>query len=283
MAEIAVIQAPVEQDLGEFSRILWQQHISHRIFEQEGMQYLLVGNEHDARHVDQAYRQYQAGELSLDSAVPRPVKKAGLPPATVLRAPVTLIAIVLSVLGYFLVKYDGDFELVRYLTFFHFDFNWGGQVVFQLPRGEYWRLITPVFLHFSLLHIVFNMLWLWDLGRRVEILQGSGRMLAMVLLIGVGSNLTQSMFAQVGIFGGMSGVIYGLLGYGWIWSTLRPEQSLHIPNSVLNFMLAWLVLCMFGIAELLGAGAVANAAHVGGLLMGMVLGGAAGLIAKMSD
>ena len=104
----------------------------------------------------------------------------------------------------------------------------------------------------------------------------------VIMVIGLGSNIAQFMYADVAIFGGMSGVIYGLLGYGWIWSLVLPEQSLHIPKAVIIFMLVWLVLCFMGFASLMGVGDVANAAHLGGLIMGMLMGLGAGLIEKSS-
>ena len=139
-------------------------------------------------------------------------------------------------------------------------------------------MITPVFLHFSILHIVFNMLWLWDLGRRVELVQSSSRLFGIMLVIALGSNLGQAMYADVGIFGGMSGVIYGLLGYCWVWSQLLPHRSMQVPTAIVLFMLGWLVICLYGFTELMGLGRVANAAHVGGLVMGLVIGLGAALI-----
>jgi GlpG protein len=279
MYEIKVLAISKDQNLQSLSQFLWQKKVAHRIIEQDDEQWLLVGNENDAHFVHDCYQRFLQGDFdSLLSAQPK--QSLRMPLAQFfLRAPVTLLALLLSVAGYFLVQFDNDFELVKYLTFFHFDRNYTGQVIFQLPQGDYWRLFTPVFLHFSVLHIVFNCLWLWDLGRRVEVLQGSYRMFGIVLLIGMGSNITQAIFADVGVFGGMSGVIYGLLGYGWVWSALRPQQSLQIPQAVINFMLIWLVACFFGVAEILGAGAVANAAHLGGLIMGMLLGLCAAIIA----
>lgn len=279
MSEIIVIEAAGDEDLNVFSRFLWQQKITHRILLQDDKQLLLVGNKLDADYVYQSYQQFRQG-VQPESKTYQKDKPLSLSPH---KFPVTLLLTLLSIAGYFLVKLDASFEIVRLLTFFYFDQAVTGQIVFALPKGEYWRLFTPVFLHFSILHIVFNALWLWDLGRRVEKLQGSLRMLAIVLLIGMGSNIIQAMFAQVSIFGGMSGVIYGLLGYAWVWSGLRPEKSLGVPPGVISIMLIWLVACMLGVAELLGAGAVANAAHLGGLIMGLILGAAAAMIDRTAD
>jgi GlpG protein len=146
-------------------------------------------------------------------------------------------------------------------------------------QQQYWRLLTPIFLHFSLLHIVFNMLWVWDLGRRVELVQGRVRLLLVVVVIGVVSNIVQAR-AQTALFGGMSGVDYGLLGYCWIWGWLRRDPVLQVPMPVMIAMLAVLLLSMTGIMSLLGAGAIANAAHLGGLAAGLVLGLATVLVGK---
>ena len=75
----------------------------------------------------------------------------------------------------------------------------------------------------------------------------------------------------------MSGVIYGLLGYIVIWNRCRPAQSFPLANGVAVVMIVWLLLCIAGFTELLGVGAVANTAHVSGLLLGIVLGLAAAL------
>lgn len=280
MPEYKVVDTSVDEDLGEFSRFLWKKGVSHRVIEEQGRQMLLVGHAEDAERVGEAYQSLQEGELTWRSA-PESQANSDINTRASLLAfvPVTLSCFLLSLVGFFLVMFDNSFHWVKHLTFFEFE-RVGGHYLFDLPKGEYWRLITPIFLHFSVMHIVFNMLWLWDLGRRVELLQGSMRMLGIVMVIGLGSNIAQFLYADVGIFGGMSGVIYGLLGYGWVWSAMVPEQSLQIPKPVIVFMLAWLVLCFMGFGQLLGAGDVANAAHLGGLIMGMIMGFGAALIGR---
>lgn len=291
MPEYKVVDVAVEDDLSEFSRFLWQKGVSHRVVEEAGRQLLLVGNGDDAMRVARAYQSLVDQKLTGQNLTHGDIEwhepAVPLAPDQQVKAslfayvPVTLICAVLSILGFLLVYFDRDFGWVKYLTFFEFE-RVGSHIMFSVPKGEYWRLITPIFLHFGVMHIVFNSLWLWDLGRRVELLQGSMRMLGIVLVIGLGSNIAQFLYADVAIFGGMSGVIYGLLGYGWIWSSLLPEQSLHIPKAVIIFMLAWLVLCFMGFASLMGVGEVANAAHLGGLIMGMIMGLGAALIEKYS-
>lgn len=285
MADLKVLEAALDEDLRPLSLYLWQQGLPHRISEQSGHQILWVAQREHVALAREAYHRLRNGEL------PRPTLRVPMP-ARRLRfdvrgIPVTVVFIALSVLGYLLVSFDQHGQWLRWLTFFEFEqrldfmnLQQPGHVVFTLPPGQYWRLITPIFLHFSLLHIVFNMLWFWDLGRRVERVQGSLALLGITLLIGLGSNLAQAMFAKVGIFGGMSGVIYGLLGYCWVWSRLRHDPELGVPTPIMVMMLVWLVVCMVGFTELVGLGAVANAAHVGGLVMGAVLGACTAWLAR---
>ena len=280
MAEIVVVQCSLEEDLGPFSRYLWQQKLPHRIVEHEDRQLLLVGSNDDAMLVARSYREFKAGNTELPP-LKREQKEHEALWAQWWQTPATLLLVILSLLGYLIVRFDGDYDLVRYLTFFDFQ-RVGFSVQFSFEPSQLWRLFTPVFLHFSILHIVFNSLWLWDLGRRIERLRGTLGMVAIVSFLGVGSNLTQAMFAEISVFGGMSGVIYGLLGFGWVWSAICPEKNIGIPPVVVNFMLIWMFACLFGLAEMLGAGAVANASHVGGLVLGMILGALAAGLEKIT-
>lgn len=136
----------------------------------------------------------------------------------------------------------------------------------EVAHGEVWRLLTPIFLHFGIFHIVFNMLWLSSLGMTIERARGSLRFVLFVVFIGVTSNLAQ--YATAGpTFGGMSGVVYGLFGYILMKSRYEPEAGMHLPPNTTFWMIGWLVLCAAGVI-----GAVANAAHVMGLGVGMTLG-----------
>ena len=137
----------------------------------------------------------------------------------------------------------------------------------EIQRGEIWRLFTPAFIHFGILHLLFNMLWLKDLGSRIEHLQGRGRLLALVLVIAALSNLVQYRMGGPS-FGGMSGVVYGLLGYVWLRGRLDPASGLHVDRQTMLFMVIWFFLCLFNIIP-----HVANAAHGAGFAVGLLWGG----------
>lgn len=280
MSEIKSLEVPIEQDLRRLSVHLWRSGVPHRIVEEAGRQVVLVGDERHVAIVRDLHARIERGEkLPPIVLVPRAAHAAAHAPMPVAMAPVTLALIALSLIGFYIGTLDSRLE--SWFTFFEFD-QLGQFIFFKTASGEYWRLLTPIFLHFSLMHIVFNMLWLWDLGRRVELRQGPWQLLLIVVLIGAGSNIAQALFAGPNIFGGMSGVDYGLLGYCWLWGWLRKDPVLHVPKAVMIAMVAIMLLSMTGITEFVGGPAVANAAHVGGFIMGLLLGGYVMLLTRKS-
>jgi GlpG protein len=136
----------------------------------------------------------------------------------------------------------------------------------EVRQGQVWRLITPIFVHFGILHIVFNMIMLRDLGTMVEVRRGTWTFIGLVVVFGVISNLTQYYFKGPG-FGGMSGVLYGLFGYIWMRQRWDPSSGLYLSQQAVASMLIWFVLCLVGVIP-----NVANEAHAGGLAAGVVFG-----------
>ncbi|MFM7831856.1 MAG: rhomboid family intramembrane serine protease [Planctomycetaceae bacterium] len=135
-----------------------------------------------------------------------------------------------------------------------------------IRRGEIWRFVTPIFLHFGVLHILFNMQWLWGLGRWIEFNRGTGRYLLLVLMTAVIPNLAQLYWSGPN-FGGMSGVVFGLIGYAWMKGRTSPEDGIGLPQDQIVYSIFFLLICMTG-----SLGPIANAAHLGGFLTGIVLG-----------
>ena len=138
----------------------------------------------------------------------------------------------------------------------------------EIFAGQYWRLVTPVFLHFSIFHIVFNMLWTWELGRLIEWRQGMVVLGGLTLTVSVVSNLAQ-YFVSGPVFGGMSGVIYGYFGYVWIQSLTNPSFGVRLNPAIVKLMLGWFLICWSGILEKLFGLGIANTAHTAGLLSGI--------------
>ncbi len=143
----------------------------------------------------------------------------------------------------------------------------------EIRQGQVWRLITPIFIHASpwilplgLLHILFNMLWLKDLGMMLEKAQGWRGLLVKVGVLALLSNLGQ--FALGGpAFGGMSGVVFGLLGYAWMRGRFDLTSGLFVHSQTITMMTVWFFLCLFG-----AMGPIANGAHGVGLVTGVVWG-----------
>jgi GlpG protein len=135
-------------------------------------------------------------------------------------------------------------------------------------------------LHFGFLHLAMNGMWYWELGKRIELRQGPWLLLLLTLLFSLISNLAQHLVGGPSLFGGLSGVLYGLLGYVWLYQWLAPNPHYRLPKGVLVMMLIWLVVCLTGVVGQLGFGQIANAAHVGGLLIGCLTGLLGGALAR---
>ncbi len=136
----------------------------------------------------------------------------------------------------------------------------------EIWHGQVWRVFTPIFIHYGFIHLLFNMLWLKDLGTAIERQESTGALAIMILTIAGVSNLAQFM-AHGPHFGGMSGVVYGLLGYIWIRGKFDPSSGYHVPPPTVVFMGVWFFACVFGwIAN------VANVVHGVGLAIGIVWG-----------
>ncbi|MFT6916458.1 MAG: GlpG protein [Motiliproteus sp.] len=266
---IKLLELPAGEDLGAFAGFLWRHRIRHRITHFEKAQQLWIADPGEAEFVIEHFKRWRSG-LSLEEVVDNPAPQTSIL-TRLLRAwfrfPVTLSLIGFSLLLTLLAGFGDNPQWLHWFTFV--DFTYPGDYMQLLGGGQLWRLVTPIFLHFSLLHLVFNLLWTWELGRRVEQLQGRMRLLWLALVIGVVSNLAQ--FIMTGpMFGGLSGVIFGLMGYTWLWDRLNTEERFGMPTALMTFMVIWLVLGVSGLIEWMGFGSIANTAHLVGLLSGLV-------------
>lgn len=272
---IPVFSAPLSEDLAPFTALLWEYEIPHRVIEEEGKQVLLVSPSIDPGKVRSLYQYWKDGGDLAAVEIRRPVQRQrrfGVQAVKPSRIPVTLALIGLSVLATLLISFGANDSWMVRLTFT--DYLVDGQnlrydsVLAMLSSGQWWRLVTPIFLHFSVLHILFNLLWVWVVGQRIEALQGSKALVALVLVTGVASNLAQYLISGP-MFGGMSGVVFGLLAYTWIWDRRETRYRFGFPPALMGLMVLWLALGYTGLLESAGMGAIANTAHLVGMLAGL--------------
>ncbi len=175
----------------------------------------------------------------------------------------SIVLITFSVLVAAMSNLGGSISSLHYLLIASPDANG----LAEITNGQIWRLVTPIFIHFGVLHLLFNMLWLWDLGKVIETVKGIGFYALFVLVTGIGSNLTQFMMTGSPYFGGMSGVLYGLFGYLWMLGRTNPKVGFTLNQNVVVMMLVWFVLCWTGLL-----GPIANWAHTAGLVIGVFWG-----------
>ena len=185
------------------------------------------------------------------------------------RAPMVMTLIGLSILLGLLSGLGGlrDGQIMRTLGFADIvTYLETGDGLQQIRQGQIWRLVTPIFLHGGALHLIFNMYWLYILGTQVEVLKGTVRFGLIVLAIAVISNLAQFFIGKSPNFFGMSGVVYGILGYIWIKQQYEPAAGFQLQSFTFFFLIIVMVIGFLGLI-----GGIANWAHLGGLLTGMAI------------
>ena len=147
----------------------------------------------------------------------------------------------------------------------------------DLRRGEVWRLVTPIFLHFNGMHLLFNMLALYQFGGMIELRKRTGTLAFLVVVSAVLSNLAQYYWTGNPGFGGMSGVDLALFGYIWMKSQYEPESGLGMTRGTVTFIVLYLAVTIVG-----GATAIAHAAHLAGVVVGVLIGLGPHLIPDLS-
>lgn len=142
--------------------------------------------------------------------------------------------------------------------------RWGA-LAGELGQSQPWRYLSAIFVHFTLLHVAFNLLALVSFGRSLEQVIGSARFAALLLLSGVGGFvLSEFWYTFQPLTGGMSGGIFGLLG-AEVGLRYAGRDEAWKKSAISAFGYA-------AVAYLLPGQSVNNAAHVGGLLVGAAFG-----------
>ena len=205
-----------------------------------------VREPHHARYREAAWQQEKPASW-------RSTTDSGLLTELMLQAQPLMLLVTVLIAGVFLLYWFA----IPVETLLSFEWPW--------QRGQVWRLVTPVLLHFSVLHLLFNLAWWWYLGGRLEYRYGVGKLAILLFSGALIPNVLQAMVSGAE-FGGLSGVTYALIGYLWLRERGSEDQSqVAVSNGLFIFMLCWLVL---GFTNLFGLN-TANLAHLGGLLVGL--------------
>lgn len=158
--------------------------------------------------------------------------------------------------------------------------NLDGPLFLKIGQGEFWRLFTPTLLHGGFLHILFNMAWVWLLLKQIEDRLPKWKILFLILVIGIVSNVAQ-YFVSGPYFLGFSGVVVGFVGFIWVRQKVAPWEGYPLQKSTILFLVIF-VLAMFALelfslvtaaltAKEISAN-IANTAHIVGGVVGAALG-----------
>ena len=283
-----VLDVSIQEDLGQFSRLLWQRKISHRIYEVESRQILTVPDQSQVMAARHLFQQWQRGEVIPDAGDSSdfvsyfsPRDFLGKIFHAFRKATFTLSLIVLCIILAFLAPLNAMTDLTRAMLYP--DFSFGTRIIdldnvrANFSALQFLKMISPMLLHGGIIHLAFNMLWLWEFGRRIEAVQASWSLLVLIFFIALVSNTVQYLYGGSIYFGGMSGVVYGLFSYIWMWQLFDPKKNLSLPGPLIFFLLLSLV-----VITVINLDFIADEAHIGGLLTGVVYGAFTATISRLA-
>ena len=251
---------PLETDLSDVNAFLLGQGHAHIFTEESGQQLLWVSDSVDIATLDDFFARYFRGEFHLRRSENMNVLRRPEFSELILASPLTCIFIFLGFLGYLM----GD--AFKHLAFFQF-FSFLPFTVIA-DNYEIWRLITPAFLHFSVPHFLMNSLWMYLLGKKLEVRLGAVHYVSLFLLTALGGNILQYMVSGSIYFGGLSGVVYGYVGFFTISMYYRKDPLLSIAPGIIGMSVVALLLGFMGALDWMTSGGIANWAHLGGFLAG---------------
>lgn len=270
MQPLVAFVAPAGINLAPLTAKLWAERLSHRVVvhPSTGEQQLLVASSQDLARVNFWLEQWQLGELETTPANQQPSQfKAKLAKAFQ-QAPLTSLVLI-ALVGFYLV--------MQFSSFWH---SWlsTGQELWPHHRNQLatyvdlglWQLWRPVLLHFSLAHLIFNTFAWWIFASRIETRDGKLALVVLIVLAGLAGNIWQ-WWAQGPAFGGASGITFALLG--WLGLRIYVKRiDYNFPALMLPLMLGIMVLMLVADSLIPGLTRTAHAAHLGGLILGLLVG-----------
>lgn len=218
-------------------------------------------NPQDKKYLAASWEQNKGPKRPGIKQIYRPSQEGGISrwqqTGTVTKSVVGICAVV-----FLMTAFGSDHYMVQYFFFFE-----NPSEIFDLK--QFYRWITPVFLHFGVMHFAFNLLWWWDMGSSIERFQGPVRLVSLFVPLAIIPNIAQ-FIASGHRFGGLSGVVFGVLGYVAVYGRLRPDYPMQLKPVILYLMVGWMMIGFSGALDQV-VGPMANLAHLAGLLTGALL------------
>ena len=138
----------------------------------------------------------------------------------------------------------------------------------EIRRGEIWRLFTSVFLHIDILHLIFNVYWLWMFGTLIEQVFGHTKTALLFAFFALGSSAFEFALDQGGV--GLSGIGYGLFGMLWVLSHRDDRFRETVGSRTVVLFIGWFLFCIA--TTVTHAYSVGNVAHGAGAIFGILTG-----------
>ena len=263
---ITALTVPLTKNLTQFVHYLKDQQIPHYIIEEDNQQRVIVPDLATAERVKQDYQQNKYLQYTPRST---PKKKYALSQCKTyfFQYLIThlMVCVTLIITGLITIKA----HTINWFNFspltFHAATNQPITTLTPWENGSVWRLIAPIFMHFSWFHLLGNLALFYYVSIRLEQRHKKVTLLLWLLVLSISSNTSQYLHASHPIFGGLSGVIYGLLALCWMRTYLN-YNDYQIPTSIYAFSLIWLILCYTPLIS-----NVANMSHLSGLLTGLLI------------
>lgn len=267
-----------DENLLEYGRLLWQRKISHIIQDAGDVQIIAVADASQVNEALRLYGQWQSGEIKpeegKDSGISvwfnRSAMSNGLF-AAFMQTPLTIALIIICITIAMLTLMFDVTDLFNMLLFPDFT---RGSTTFNVDRVidnftfvQFLKMFTPALLHGGYIHLIFNMLWMWEFGKCIEKQQPSWVLFLVIAFLAFMSNTAQYFASASNNFVGISGVVAGLMGYIAMWKLIDPKKGITLPTSILMFMLIMIIAM-----AVIDLGFIADTAHVAGLISGAVLG-----------
>lgn len=269
MSSILVFQASPDINLSPITERLWQANIPHRVILNGDKQDLWVARPEDAEQVKIWLEDWKSGQLTAkpDETEKTPWQVKLQQSLIQARSFSFTVIMLIFLVAIFLSQQVGLLVIDDWLLQASY---WSGE---KLDFSSFWenevyRWWTPALIHLSLLHLLMNSFWWWVLGKEIETHDGHYILIALTLILAIGSAFAQ--YLAVGpYFAGLSGVTYGLMGWAWGRHSFK-QARYQLPSWLFPFMM----ISMLAIMLIDGAGMemnIGHESHLAGAIMGVIL------------